>query len=192
MKKYSLEFKERMVLKSYGEKSNARLEKEFGLQSGRLSRWRKKYEKFGSVNFPADHFLRLRLQNNEIHELEKRIKHMDERFQILKDAGSYINKDMTMLLGFILKNEKAYSITLMCEVLNISRSFYQRWKKNVPTKTQMLKKERQEKIIGAFINSKQRYGAHRIAAALQNEGFQISLITVKRYMREMGLRCNIK
>ncbi|WP_433831302.1 IS3 family transposase [Flavobacterium anhuiense] len=177
---------------SYGNKSIIKLEKEFCLYRGLLTDWRQKHEKWGNDNFKAEYFSRLRLEKGKIQELEKKIKHMDEKFLILKAAGRYLNKEAAVLLNFILKNEKEYSIRLMCNVLNINRSFYHKWKRNIPNKTQKLKALRQQKIKEAFFNSQQRYGALRIAAMLQNEGFVISLTTVKRYMKELGLQCNLK
>lgn len=191
-RKYDPDFKEKLVLMSYGNKSIIKLEKEFGLHRGLLTDWRQKHEKWGNDNFKAEYFSRLRLENGKIQELEKKIKHIEEKFQILKAAGRYLNEEAAGLLNFIQKNEKKYSIRLMCNVLDVNRSFYHKWKRNIPKKTQKLKAIRQQKIKEAFFNSQQRYGALRIAAMLQNEGFQISISTVKRYMKEMGLQCNIK
>lgn len=189
---YDSAFKERLVLMSYGKKSTVKLEKEFDLQRGLLTTWRQKHERLGNKNFSADHFSKLRVQNEKIQELEKQIKRMDEKFQILKAAGAYLNKETNLLHAFVLNNEKSYSITLMCKVLNINRSFYHKWKKNQFSKTQILKRLRQQKIIEAFYAAEQRYGANKITAVLQNGGFQISLTTVKKYMKEIGLKCNSK
>ncbi|MNL45707.1 hypothetical protein D3C87_1683740 [compost metagenome] len=80
----------------------------------------------------------------------------------------------------------------MCKVLNVDKSFYHKWKRNLPTKTQMRKIIIQQKISDAFCTAEQRYGARRITEALQQEGLQICLATVKRYTKEMGLQSNIK
>lgn len=191
-KRYGHDFKEKIVLLSYCKTSVAKMEKEFGLQRGQLIVWRQNHERLGSGNFSGEHFLKLRCHNGKIQALEKKIRHMDEKFQILKSAGSFLDKGAPILFSFILKNEKIYSITLMCKVLNVSRCFYYKWKKNLPTKTQMRKKIKQQKIAEAFYAAEQRYGACRITAALRNEGFHISISTVKKYMKEMGLRCNVK
>ncbi|MGE8343914.1 MAG: IS3 family transposase [Flavobacterium sp.] len=191
-KKYGRDFKEKIVLMSYESRNIAKLEKEFGLQRGQLTVWRQKLETSGNGNFPAEHFFKLRNHYGKIQDLEKKIRHMDEKFQILKAAGSFLNKGAHILFSFILENEKTYSIRQMCKVLNVNRSFYQNWKRNLPTKTQMRKKIRQQKIADAFYDAEQRYGACRITAALQQEGLQICLATVKRYMKEMGLKCSTK
>lgn len=191
-KKYGHDFKEKIVLMSYESKNIAKLEKESGLQRGQLTVWRQKHETSGNGNFTAEHFFKLRCHYGKIQALEKKIRHMDEKFQILKCAGRYIDKEVPALLNFILKKEKTYSISLMCKVLNVDRGLYFKWKRNLPTQAQIRKKIKQQKIIDAFYAAEQRYGACRITAALQNEGIQICLATVKRYMKEMGLKCSTK
>lgn len=191
-KNYDSDFKEKLVLLSYGKKSTSALEREFGLGRGHLVQWRKKHELYGNKKLTAAYFLNLRIQHQKMHILEKKINLMEQKFKILKSAGVYPTSKKTQLFNFILNHEKIYSITLMCSVVNINRHVYHKWKKNIPTKTQQKKILRIKKITEAFFAAKQRYGAHRITIKLQNEGFQISRTTVKKYMRELGLRAYAK
>ena len=48
-----------------------------------------------------------------------------------------------------------------------------------------------ERITFIYFSSKQRYGSPRITIELTSLGYQISRITVAKYMRELGLRSKL-
>lgn len=85
-----------------------------------------------------------------------------------------------------MKYSDTFSISLMCKVLNVSRaSFYHYFyysnssndRKNIIL----------AKVLSIFIDSKCTYGSPRITAVLNKEGFNISIKTVGKYMRILGL-----
>lgn len=85
-----------------------------------------------------------------------------------------------------MRNSDTFSISLMCEVLNVSRaSFYKYWyqrNNNVETKVYIL-----SRILTIYYNSKRIYGAPRIASVLRNEGLNISTKTVSKYMNILDI-----
>ncbi|TDO97098.1 IS3 family transposase [Flavobacterium sp. 245] len=192
-KEYDFAFKEKAVLLSYERScSLAKLEKELGLYTAALSSWRREYEKFNNEDFSSNNYLKLNIERQINEELEKKIKKLDFKFQILKNAGKYILQERSMIFRFMASNEKTYSIRLMCEVLGQNRGTYRSWKNQVVTEKKKRKILMQKKITSIFFAYKQRYGCPRITVELQNAGYKISCSTVYEYMKELGLSSKVK
>lgn len=87
-----------------------------------------------------------------------------------------------------MKNSDCFSISLMCKVLNISRSsFYHYF---LYSKDNIKKANKQiifARILSIFYSSKKTYGAPRITIVLNKEGFNISSKTVAKYMNLLGI-----
>jgi transposase InsO family protein len=79
----------------------------------------------------------------------------------------------------------------MCKVLEVSSSSYYKLKTK-PISNRVLKMNIiKEKITFIYFSSKQRYGSPRITIELTSLGYQISRITVAKYLRELGLRSKL-
>lgn len=92
---------------------------------------------------------------------------------------------------FIKNNEGVFPIEKMCKVLEIGRSSYYMWKRS-STSDRSLRKERFKRLITeAYFEFKQIYGSPRITVELQKRDYNISRITVAKYMKEMGLRSKL-
>lgn len=191
-KEYNFIFKEKAVLLSYEGNSLAQVEKELGLYSGALTSWRREYEKFNTEDSIGNAYVRLKIEEQRIQELEKKIKKSDLKFEILKNAGIYLYQGEPMIFYFMKNNERTYSIRLMCEVLGINRGTYRRWNNPIVTKRQKRKILIQKEITKIFFAFKQRYGCKRMTIELQNSGYQISVWSVNKHMNELGLSCVVK
>jgi transposase InsO family protein len=89
---------------------------------------------------------------------------------------------------FIKNHQQVFPIEKMCKVLEVSSSSYYKWKAK-PISNRVLKMNLiKEKITFIYFSSKQRYGSPRITIEFTSLGYQISRITVAKYMRELGLR----
>lgn len=96
-----------------------------------------------------------------------------------------------MTYDFIKNNEKIFPIEKMCQVLGVSSSGYYRWKcKTISTRVHKMNLIK-EKIVSIYFESKQRYGSPRMTIELQSLGYEISRITVAKYMKQMGLRSKL-
>lgn len=86
-----------------------------------------------------------------------------------------------------MKHSDTYSISLMCDVLNISRaSFYHYFfysNDNSQYKADLL-----IRISEIYYDSNKIYGAPRITAVLRNEGLSISIKTVSNYMNILNIK----
>jgi len=58
--------------------------------------------------------------------------------------------------------------------------------------TQKRKILMQKEITSIFFTFERRYGSDRIATELQKSGYQLSAVTVRKYMSEMGLTSMVK
>jgi putative transposase len=76
----------------------------------------------------------------------------------------------------------------MCNVLEVSRSGYFKWKSAEPSKQQLRKMELQKRITFHFYDSQERYGSPKITYLLHGEDYDVSERTVGIYMQELGLR----
>lgn len=188
IKIYEREFKIKTVLLSYQRKPLVKLEKELGLASGTLSKWRQDYEIFGTQSFPGCGNLRSTLEQKRIFKLEKDIKDSEAKFYMIKNTNSYLGARRPMIFRFIESHDKIYSVRQMCEVLGVGACTYRRWKNKIISEPQKQKSLMKKEITTVFFAAKQRYGITRVTAELQYKGFQISRSTVGRYMKELSLK----
>lgn len=191
-KVYDPGFKKKAVLLSFERNAISQVAKELQISSQMLFTWREDYKKFGPGSFPGFGNLRLSPDQKCIHELEKKIKELDLRVEIIKSAKKYVNHGRAALFTFILENEKTYSIKLMCRALAVNRGTYRVWKKQDISETVKKKILIKQCITKIFYGSKERYGRHRIKAELQNYGYILSHRTIGTYMRELGFYVSVK
>jgi transposase InsO family protein len=89
---------------------------------------------------------------------------------------------------FIQENRTFYTVEMMCRVLGMSRSSYNNWQFGRTVKRANHKKAMRVQIQNIYFQHKQRYGSPRIAKELQANKVLVSVQTVAKYMKEMGLR----
>ena len=81
-----------------------------------------------------------------------------------------------------------FDITLMCRMLQVSRSGYYDWLKREPSKRAKQDGVLQEKMKTIWQDSRQTYGVPRIHAELQAQGIAIGRKRVSRLMKLMALK----
>jgi putative transposase len=85
-------------------------------------------------------------------------------------------------------HKKAWPITLMCGVLNVSRSGYYDWTARDLSQHVRSNHGLDKRIREIFAEHRQCYGAPRIARTLHHEGLMCSENRVARRMRALGLQ----
>lgn len=91
-KTYTAEFKrEALRLLETSDKSAAQIERDLGIGSGCLSRWKRNQEKNGEHAFPGHG--RLTPEEERFRELEREIKILRQERDILKKAVAIFSKD---------------------------------------------------------------------------------------------------
>ncbi len=93
-----------------------------------------------------------------------------------------------MRYRFIDEHKKAWPITLMCGVLNVSRSGFYDWMTRGPSRRTQSNRTLDGRIRSIFDRHKQRYGAPRILKDLYDEGIECSENRVARRMRALRLK----
>lgn len=93
-----------------------------------------------------------------------------------------------MRYRFIDAHKKVWPISLMCKVLQVSRSGYYSWRSSSEGPRAASNRQLDMKIKEVFKTHKQRYGAPRVADELIDEGTPCSVNRVARRMKILGLR----
>ena len=96
-----------------------------------------------------------------------------------------------MIFDFIKNHEQLFSIEKMCQVLKVSSSGYYRYKSRKTSNRLQRIIGIKQKITSIYFEAKQRYGSPRMTIELQSLGYEISRITVAKYMKQMGLRSKL-
>lgn len=84
--------------------------------------------------------------------------------------------------------KRRVSISGVLSKLGVSRSGYLAFLKHKPSASEQRKSSIKDKILKIYNDSKQNYGAPKIARILQQAGERISERTVGIYMHELGIR----
>jgi transposase InsO family protein len=76
----------------------------------------------------------------------------------------------------------------MCQVFQISRSGYYEWTKRQESPRKKQRREWEKQIRHVFMDSRELYGSPKVWRELVKQGVRISLSTVTRIMKELGLK----
>jgi transposase InsO family protein len=88
---------------------------------------------------------------------------------------------------------KGYSISAMCEILNVSKSGYYKWLKKKPVKEQSESDMISAEIIRIYTETNGIYGVRRMTQALNRElAINYNVKRIRRLMRRMGLQSVIR
>lgn len=93
-----------------------------------------------------------------------------------------------MKYAFIHEHRMVFPITVMCQVLGVSRSGYYAWRNRPLSRRACDNRDLGEKIQQFYTRSRGTYGSPRIWADLQAMGMSCSRKRVAKLMRYLGLR----
>ena len=88
---------------------------------------------------------------------------------------------------FIASHREVYPVTLMCEVLEVSRSGFYDWQDRAPSLRDQRRAALTAQVHVAFEASRQTYGSPRITCELADQGIQACRNTVAHIMRQEQL-----
>jgi transposase InsO family protein len=88
---------------------------------------------------------------------------------------------------FIASHFQQYPVTLMCEVLEVSRSGFYDWQNRAPSPQSRRRADLVAQVHVAFQASRETYGSPRITHELAHQGIKVSRNTVARIMRQEQL-----
>jgi transposase len=90
---YDRAFKEKAVQLSYERHNISELAREIGITAPQLYKWRKEVEKFGSGSFPGNGKLKQTPEQEQIAELERKLRDAELERDILKKAIGIFSKN---------------------------------------------------------------------------------------------------
>jgi len=92
---------------------------------------------------------------------------------------------------FIDCHRGRYSVGMMARILRISPRSYYDYKRGIHDLREQRRERLERDIREAYSTAKGRYGAPRIAVELRAQDVFVSVNTVSRYMKRMGLRSKL-
>ena len=92
-----------------------------------------------------------------------------------------------MRYQFIEEHRREYSVSLLCETLDVSVSGYYTWRKRPMSQHNLEDGQLAEKVKAAFQANRCVYGSPRVHAELHAQGIHCARKRVARLMREQGL-----
>jgi putative transposase len=94
--------------------------------------------------------------------------------------------------AWIQQHAKEFAVTVMCDVLNVSDSGYYAALGRKPSRRQERRAELVAQIRAAHEESKRIYGSPRVYIELKEQGVDVCLNTVAKYMRQEQIRSKVK
>jgi putative transposase len=82
-----------------------------------------------------------------------------------------------------------YPLSLLCRVLEVSRSGYYAWQHRRPSTCAQENARLEVAIQAAHVRTRQTYGPERLQAELREDGFPAGIGRIKRLRKKLGLRC---
>ncbi len=82
-----------------------------------------------------------------------------------------------------------YPLSLLCRVLEVSRSGYYAWQHRRPSKRDQENARLEVAIQAAHMRTRQTYGPERLQAELREDGFPAGIGRIKRLRKKLRIRC---
>lgn len=122
--------------------------------------------------------------------LENKVARLEDIIEILQNVGCRADDPLDVKLYALENLYGQYSVHMLCEALKVPRgTFYNHILRNKRDNTWYAKRreEHRANIQRIYDDSKQIFGAAKIAAVMKEEGYHISVKMVRELMRDMGL-----
>ncbi len=181
MKSYSVKFKKYVVKKLLESKSAKYICSKFKLSKSTLYYWKEQYRKLlieSHKVITRNDYLKLKAENNR----NKMI------LNIYRTVSCSPQSPEVDKFNAIDSLRSQYPIKTLCEVLCVDRNKYYRHLKEKKTQNEIWEETITPLIIETFYKHNARYGAKRICAALQQEGYKTSPRKVAEILRKNNLK----
>ncbi|MGM7681382.1 IS3 family transposase [Cytobacillus sp. Hm23] len=174
---FTQEFKQQIVQLYENGKPRKEIIREYDLTPSSLDKWINQFKNSGSFKEKDN----LTPEQKELQELRKRNKQLEMENDIFKASRA----DTKTKVNVIKQNKHKYSISAMCQVLQLPRStFY------YEAKHRIHEDDVTSHIVRIFHESRQNYGTRKIKHELIKLGKTVSRRRIGRVMKEQGLVSN--
>ncbi|MBN8209104.1 IS3 family transposase [Bacillus sp. NTK071] len=172
---FTKEFKQQMVQLHENGKPRSEIIKEYELTPSSLDRWISQFSKSGSFK-ESDN------RSSEETELMK-LRKENQRLAMENDIFKASRADHGTKVNVIHNNRHKYSVSAMCDVLQLPRSTFYYEAKVLESNDDELK----EVIRKIFYKSRRNYGTRKIKIELKKQDWIVSRRRIGRIMNELGL-----
>lgn len=97
-----------------------------------------------------------------------------------------------MKYAWIHQQHTEFSVSRMCQLLEVSRSGYYEWLQRPPRAPTEADQQVQDKVQQYFAQGRGTYGTRRIKHLLAQEGLQVSRRRIGRVLAQAGLHCKTR
>ncbi|WP_188778825.1 IS3 family transposase, partial [Paenibacillus hunanensis] len=171
---FTPEFKKQMVQLYENGKSRAALVEEYDLTASALDRWIKQTKTTGSFKEKDNRSP----EENELIALRKEL----QRLRMENDIFKASRADHGTKVAIIQNNRDKYSVSAMCDVLEIAKSTFYYEAKESPKEDDLT-----QAIVEIFHKNRKAYGTRKLKVELQERGVIVSRRRIGRIMQEQGL-----
>lgn len=129
------------------------------------------------------------LDKGDYNKLKMHCEKLENIIKILKTCGCPVDAPLCRRYEVIKELSPSYSITTLCDALNIAKGSYYNHilrNKNEDTLAARRIKELTPIVEQIFNDSKQTFGASKVAAIMNDRGYKTTEKTVGKIMRENG------
>lgn len=179
--RYSNEDKVLVVNRRKSGESVLAISAETGISKGTIYRW---IAELNKSKLESD------LSLASFGKLKNKITRLESKIEILSTVGCKPCDDLKTKLYAIEKLYGQYSVHLLCETMNVDRgTFYNHIFRNKKNHTYYAKRreELKTKVQQEYDDSNQIFGAAKITAVLRAKGEKVSVETVRKLMKDMGI-----
>ena len=92
-----------------------------------------------------------------------------------------------MSFGFVAAEKARFPVSMLCEVIGVSRPGYYAWARREPSARHQRDAELTAKVVDIHARSRRIYGSPRVHDELRDRGERVGRKRVARLMREQGL-----
>src|SRR5512134_3101593 len=110
----------------------------------------------------------------------------------LKKSDGVLREGVAARYAFMKQWRLEYPVEIMARVLEVSRSGFYAWLERPPSVHALEDERLKVAITAAHVKTRETYGAKRLQAELQAEGFAVGRDRIARLRRELGICCQQK
>ena len=183
---YSTEFKTKVVLEAIkGDKTINEIASEHNVTPKNIQNWKAKF--LANAEMAMEPSRAVKEYKDEIVELEKKVDEYAKTVGQLTVENNWMSGKLRSLdskkrQAIVESKLHKLSITKQCELLGLSRSSLY-YKPVVNTSKEAIKEH-----INKIYEEIPSYGAIKVYHQLQEDGFNVSLNSVQKYRKELGLK----
>jgi transposase-like protein len=185
---YTVEFKREAVslITKHGY-SVSEAARNLGLHANMLRKWKRTLEQQGESAFPGNS--RLRSEQEELHRLRQENKRLRMDRDILKKAALFFCQRGEMRYEFIAVHHARWPLSLLCEVMQVSRSgLYADLCRHRRPRDEGSREALLARVRAISRATRHSYGSRRMAKQLQDEGYKAGRYQARSLMRQANVR----